>query len=100
MKRYRLTSRAKIELTNILEYLAERSPEVAIRMYDEPHEAMSKLAEMPGMGHKREDITGRSLLFWSVYSYVIIYRADRKPLEIVHIVHGARDLRTLLQDAP
>ncbi len=50
---------------------------------------------MPGMGHKREDLTQRNVLFWRVRSYLVVYR-DSRPLRIVRVIHGKRDVRTLL----
>jgi toxin ParE1/3/4 len=96
-KRYRLTPRAQIDLAEIIEYISRRSPQNAIKVFDELHNAMRKLARMPGMGHRREDLTDRPLLFWPVHSYLVVYRRDRDPIEIVHIVHGARDLKAVLE---
>ncbi len=48
------------------------------------------------MGHLREDLAEEPLRFWPVYSYLIIYRPDSRPLEIVRVLHGARDVRNLL----
>jgi plasmid stabilization system protein ParE len=51
---------------------------------------------MPGMGHFREDLLDKRHRFWSVYSYIIVYRWETKPLQILAIVHGARDLEAFL----
>ena len=48
------------------------------------------------MGHSREDLTDRSVLFWRVHSHLVVYRAS-KPLRIVRVVHGKRDVRKLLE---
>jgi plasmid stabilization system protein ParE len=37
------------------------------------------------------------LLFWPVWQYLIVYRADSNPLEIVRIVHGRRDVQGELE---
>ena len=47
---------------------------------------MRRLASFPRMGHLRADITDEPYRFWSVYL------PDTKPLEIVRVMHGARDL--------
>lgn len=47
------------------------------------------------MGHKREDLTHRHVLFWALYSYLIIYR-NSQPLRIVRIIHAKRDVKKLL----
>ena len=57
-------------------------------------EAMEQLAQMPGMGHRRLDVKNQRYRFWRVYSYLIVYFADTKLLQIVPV---ARDLRRLLK---
>ena len=54
------------------------------------------LAANPGGGHWRRDLTDESVRFYSVYSYLIVYRPQTKPLEVVAILHGGRDLEELL----
>ena len=49
------------------------------------------------MGHHREDLADSRCRFWTVYSYVIAYREDTNPLEILAIVHGARQLDSFFQ---
>jgi antitoxin ParD1/3/4/toxin ParE1/3/4 len=50
------------------------------------------LADQPGSGHYRDELMPRDYRFWSVFSYLIVYRWQMQPIEIVAIVHGARDL--------
>jgi plasmid stabilization system protein ParE len=54
---------------------------------------------MPGIGHKREDLTAYPVLFWTVGSYLIIYRtrADGQPVEIVAVTQGSRDTPAFLR---
>jgi plasmid stabilization system protein ParE len=56
-------------------------------------DAVDKLAAMPGMGHRREDVRDARYRFWSVKSYVIAYRADAESLRVARVVHGHRDFR-------
>ena len=46
-----------------------------------------------------EDLTPLPVRFWVVqpYSnYLIVYDPEKKPLQIIRILHGARDLPSLL----
>lgn len=61
-------------------------------------EAFRKLTEQPGIGHIREDLTDEPFCFWSVGAYLIIYRPDTAPLEILRVLHGSRDLTSLLEE--
>jgi len=57
---------------------------------------MHALAEMPGKGHVREDLTDDEVLFWPVYRYLVVYRPGTAPLEVVRVLHGARDVERIL----
>jgi hypothetical protein len=36
-------------------------------------------------------------MFWPVGSYLIIYRAERQPIEIVGVTQGSRNIPTFLR---
>lgn len=55
---------------------------------------------MPGLGHFREDLLDQRYRFWAIHSYLIVYRWETKPLEIISIVHGARDLAAFFANRP
>lgn len=84
------------DLDNIWDYVASDSVDAADRIVDEIYEAVVKLASMPNMGHLRENLTDKPLRFWRVRSYLIIYRTDVEPIEVVRIVSGYRDIKRLL----
>lgn len=53
------------------------------------------------MGSKRLDITPLPVRFWTVTAYptyVIVYRPDTTPLQIVAVLHGKRQLREALEE--
>jgi plasmid stabilization system protein ParE len=54
------------------------------------------LADRPGIGHARSDLTDAAVKFWSVYSYLVVYDPAAQPIEIVRVVHARRDVRKLL----
>jgi len=97
MARYKLTVRATTDLHDILDYVRRSSPPSVKQVRAELRRGIQLMADFPGMGHRRKDVEDDSLRFWSVYSYVIAYRPQTKPLEIVRIVHGARDLGRLFR---
>lgn len=98
MGRFAVTLAAKADLADIAEYIRERgSAEAAKRVGEELRRAMRKLADMPGMGHIRNDLADESLRFWSVYSYLILYRPETNPLQVIRVLHGARDVETILE---
>jgi plasmid stabilization system protein ParE len=96
MSRFLLTSDARMDLADILFYVSGQSPAAAQRLLDEIYEACEKLAEMPGIGHFRDDFTKRPVRFWRVQSYQIVYRTDTTPIQIMRILSSYRDLASLL----
>jgi len=59
--------------------------------------AFTRLAETPGLGHHREDLADPRHRFWTVFSYVTAYRDETSPLQIIAVVHGARQLEAFFQ---
>ncbi len=97
MKPYQLTPAAEADLDEIFEYIRSDSPAATRRVLVRVREAMRRLAEYPRIGHVREDLADRSLRFWPVYSYLIVYRPESRPLQIIRVLHGARDVRRVLK---
>lgn len=58
-------------------------------------EALQRLAEMPGLGHVRDDLADESLRAWTVHGHVVIYRPDTAPLSAVRGGSGYRDIGPL-----
>ena len=96
MKQVELTPEAIGDLQEIWEFISEDSFDAADRILEDFYAAFSQLAEMPGMGHRREDLTKQNVLFWPVHSYLVIYR-DSTPLLIVAVLHGKRNIKKLLK---
>lgn len=53
------------------------------------------LVRMPGMGHRRPDLDP-SLRFWPVHRWLVAYRPESDPLEIVRVLGGWLDLPRVL----
>ncbi|MFY9844890.1 MAG: type II toxin-antitoxin system RelE/ParE family toxin [Terriglobales bacterium] len=97
MKRYRVAPEAEDDLRQIWRYLlGEAGLAIANRIQGELVDAFETLADVPGKGHKRPDLTPRDVLFFSVYQYMIVYRRAEL-LEVVAVLHGKRDVKRLLE---
>jgi toxin ParE1/3/4 len=96
VKRFELARRAVGDIKDTWEFISKDSFEAADRVLEDFYQAFDQLAEMPGIGHKREDLTNRNVLFWPVHAYLVIY-TDSKPVRIVRVVHGKRDVKKLLK---
>ena len=65
-------------------------------MFQEIRSALKLLGSNPGIGHTREDLTDWPVKFWAVYSYLIVYDPETKPIQIIRVLHGMRDFEEIL----
>jgi len=87
-----LTPQARGDLQEILFDIAQDSPDAAQRLRDEFYEGLRTLALSPGNGHYHDELLSRKYRFWNFYSFVIAYVWEARPIEVISVVHGARDL--------
>jgi plasmid stabilization system protein ParE len=97
MKRFILTPRAEQDLGDIWDYIAADSVEAAGRVLDTLEKTVERLAKNPGLGHMREELADRRHRFFLVYSYLIVYRFGTRPLQVIRVLHAARDVQTILR---
>jgi antitoxin ParD1/3/4 len=88
---------ASLDLLEIWEYIAADNVDAADRLEQEIRNAVNLLAENPEIGHFRRDLTSKPVRFWPVRSYLIIYDPATRPLEVVRILSGYRDLAEMLK---
>jgi plasmid stabilization system protein ParE len=98
MRDYNLTPEATDDLFQIQDFIAQDNPAAAAQIIEKCFEALSHLSEQPLMGYKREDLTPRDVRFWSFYSYLIVYDPHTKPISIVRILSGYRDISSMLRN--
>ena len=100
MSRYVLTIEAQHDLKQIRDYVLDEGGFGTARyVVGSIVSGFRALAGRPGLGHRRDDLTQREeLRFWPVFSYLIVYRIDRKPLTVVAILHAKRDVEQLLNE--
>lgn len=96
MNKYVLSVPAELDLDEIWNYIAQDNIDAADRWINTLFDAFSSLAQTPGMGHKREDLTAFPILFWPVGAYLILYRVQKELIEIVAVTQGARDIPIFL----
>jgi plasmid stabilization system protein ParE len=94
--KYVLSEGADQDLDGIWDYIAEDSVDAADRWINKLFDAFDAIGETPGIGHKREELTAYPVLFWPVGAYLVIYRATSRPVEIVGVTQGGRDIPAFL----
>ncbi len=95
MKQFRISSQAQIDLDEIWLFIAEDNPDAADRFHDMLLSKFLSLAEQPSIGRSRDNLQPNVRGF-SVGNYVIFYRDTSEHIEIVRILHGARDIQNIL----
>lgn len=93
MSRYRLTQAAEGDIAEIAEHIATRSTRNALKVANKLYDTFARVAAWPGIGHVRSELRDDSLRVTSLYKLLIIYDPTIKPLTILRVVHGHRDLR-------
>lgn len=97
--------RARLDVLEQAIYLGEEASEdVALRFIEAIDAALRRLADTPEIGRLREFRSPRlvGLRSWPVPDFdkhLIFYRVAEDLVEVVRVVHGARDLALALEDA-
>lgn len=98
MTRWRLerTEQAEQDLFEIWAYVAVDNPDAADRLLRAFDELFGKTADFPELGRSIDSlVSGHRILTRG--SYVLVYRLleTRRTIELVRVVHGARNWPTL-----
>jgi toxin ParE1/3/4 len=98
VSRVSLSPAAREDLIAIWEFIARDNLGAATRVVDEFQQAFDQLTQMPEMGHRLEDLAPEPFRFWTVRAYVTVYRPRDGGIEVARIIHGARDLPSVLNE--
>jgi len=96
MNQYRVSASARVDLEEIWSYIAQDNPDAADKFIRALVSRFPKLAAMPELGRQRDELTTR-LRSFPVGRHVIFYRPMENGVEIVRVLHGARDLPPLFE---
>jgi len=94
----RLSPEAEANLDEIWHFVAKQSGsiEIAQRLIETIDDQFLLLTKHPLTGRRRDDLRP-GLRSISVGQYVIIYRMDGDDPLILHVLHGHRDIRSMIQ---
>ena len=100
MTSFEVTEAARKDLLDIWDYIRVDNLDAADKVFGRLHDTFVKLGRNPLLGHLREDLADSEHRFFLVYSYLVVYLASSKPLQIVRVLHAARDVQSLLGLSP
>lgn len=87
--------RAKSDLAEIWDYIAEGSEARADAFVETIGQKLQILAERPNIGRPRDELVD-ALRSFPVGRYVIFYMPIENGIDVVRVLHGARDLDSVL----
>ena len=88
---FEVSAEAQDDLFAIWRRIAEDSLDLADRIDGEFY-------RMPRQGHARKDLTMRPVLFFPLYSFLVVYQPDVKPIRIMAVLRGKRNLKRILRE--
>jgi plasmid stabilization system protein ParE len=98
MKSYRLTLAAEDDLFEIWTTIASDNAVEADRLEADLLSACQRVAGRPDLGHFRRDLTDKPVRFFTVReTYLIVYDPATEPLEVLRVLHGARNVPAQLE---
>ena len=83
MSVYEISSEAEEDLWDIWKRIASDNVDLANRIEREFYKLFESLASTPGQGHSRRDLTSRPVLFFPLYSFLVVYQHKIKPIRIM-----------------
>ena len=92
---FHLRPQAEADLEDIALYIAEDNVEAAQQWIEDMYALCQQLGEMPSMGVAKSYIRP-GLRMLPAGSYLILYQEVDKGVEIVRVIHGARQWQDLL----
>lgn len=98
MRVLRVSAKAEDELADIVAGLSDFSEEAALRLRDEVVKKYNTLLQFPNMGPAVDHIKPGWRFFPVQSRYLIFYKVTEEAIEILHVVHGMRDLVNLFAD--
>lgn len=94
MAELRISPRAREDLIEIWSYIADDSVTNADAFIEKLYEAIEGLGRHPGSGRHREELAP-GIQSFPFGRYIIFYRAVTNSIEIVRVLHGARDIENI-----
>lgn len=85
------------DICEIALFISRDDPAAADRLIDLFDDKLRMLAENPALGRSRDELAPGVRSF-AVGNYLLFYRAAPEVVELVRILHGARDLRRIFKE--
>jgi toxin ParE1/3/4 len=88
---------AQADLLDIWNFIASDSFDKADQLLKKIDSQLKMLASNPGMGTKRDSLAP-NLRSFPLGNYLIFYRSINQGIEVIRVIHGARDIQSLFEE--
>ena len=95
MPRIRIAEGAGNDLEEIWEYVAQENPDAARKLIKEITNKFKFLRDHPQIGREQNTLLG-TLRSFPVKNYIILYQPHDDGIEILRILHAARNIERIL----
>ncbi len=93
--------RAEEDLSDIFAWIAQDNIEMAEQFLETAESTFQFIVRNPGIGRERFNYSGlRSWRVPNFENYLVFYRVQNEVLQIVRVLHGARDLEKEFNSNP
>jgi toxin ParE1/3/4 len=102
-RRIIITPKASGDIDELFAYIAQDNYDAALKFFDSTRLTFSQLAKTPGIGSLCESINSRliDMRKWAVKGfdrYLIFYRYSDEYIEVVRVIHAARDISAIFEE--
>ena len=96
----RFSPRARRELREAAEWIAEDSPAAAEALLRAAIQAADMIASRPGLARLRPDLATDRFRFWPLrgFPYILVFDVDRSPPVVARLAQQSRDVHAVLGD--
>jgi len=94
-----LSPRARYDLLEAVRWIAKDNQTAARGLRNAVVKAAQRIAAHPRIAPARLELADESIRFLALtgYPYIVVYDSDRDPPLILRVLHGARDIPTVLR---
>lgn len=97
MRKLRYLPKAKNDLSTIALYIAADNPQRAYSFVDEIEQRCRLIAELPKAARRVDSVAGVVRVV-SFKRYLIFYRDSKDAIDVLRVLHSARDIDSVLED--
>jgi toxin ParE1/3/4 len=90
------TPESRVDYLEIFVFVGEQNLPAAERLIEIFDQKLELLADMPGLGPARPEL-GKGIRSFPVGNYIIFYRAVDGGIELLRVLHGARNIRKIFR---